>query len=204
MPTQHKNVDARSARIDRLVKQQRRQNANSAMQRGLPWRPGDVSPPRTTPEDGDIVVRKEKREATVVYVLHTAPGADQYLLRTHEEAIAQALASATRQHVRAWLTDEGYDFVLLEDFRIGAGRDDIFISAEDLRRLQVSEGTAVRLRSASGIFRGRLKLAPIKPGNLEVHWPEGNTLLSGSAIDPDSMEPDFNAFVTIDRAEAGC
>ena len=85
----------------------------------------------------------------------------------------------------------------------GAGRDEIFISAEDLRRLQLREGTPVRLRSASGIFRGRLKLAPIKPGNLEVHWPEGNTLLSGSAIDPDSMEPDFNAFVTIDGAEAG-
>ena len=85
----------------------------------------------------------------------------------------------------------------------GAGRDDIFISAQDLTRLQLGEGTTVRLRSASGTFRGRLKQAPIKPGNLEVHWPEGNTLLSGSSIDPDSMEPDFNATVTIDSGEAG-
>ena len=58
------------------------------------------------------------------------------------------------------------------------------------------------LRSANGTFGGRLKQAPIKPGNLEVHWPEGNALLSGSSIDPDSMEPDFNAVVTIDSAEA--
>jgi hypothetical protein len=36
------------------------------------------------------------------------------------------------------------------------------------------------------------------PGNLEVHWPEGNALLSASAIDPDSMEPDYNAVVTIE------
>jgi hypothetical protein len=71
---------------------------------------------RTTPEDGDIVVREEKRGGTLVYVLHTAPGADQYEFRRREEGIAQAVALAKREHVRAWLTDEGYDFVLLEDF----------------------------------------------------------------------------------------
>jgi hypothetical protein len=56
----------------------------------------------------------------------------------------------------------------------------------------------VRLTSADGIFEGTLRQAPIKPGNLEVHWPEGNTLLSGTAIDPDSMEPDYNAVVTLE------
>ncbi len=73
---------------------------------------------RTTPEDGDIVVREEKREGRLVYVLHTAPGADQYLLRSGEEAVAQAVTFAKREGVRAWLTDAGYDFVLLEDFRV--------------------------------------------------------------------------------------
>jgi hypothetical protein len=30
------------------------------------------------------------------------------------------------------------------------------------------------------------------------HWPEGTTtLLSASALDPDSMEPDYNAAVTL-------
>jgi hypothetical protein len=56
----------------------------------------------------------------------------------------------------------------------------------------------VVLTSTSGSFRGTLKAAPIKPGNLEVHWPEANTLLSASAIDPDSMEPDYNATVTLE------
>ena len=72
---------------------------------------------RLAPEDGDIVVREEQREGVLIYVLHTAPGADQYLLRTREEAVAQAVTFARREQVRAWLTDEGYDFVLLEDFR---------------------------------------------------------------------------------------
>jgi predicted molibdopterin-dependent oxidoreductase YjgC len=80
----------------------------------------------------------------------------------------------------------------------GAKRDDVFISPDDLGRLQLQEGTFVELRSGSGVFRGRLKAMPITPGNLEVHWPEGNTLLSASAIDPDSMEPDFNAAVTLE------
>jgi hypothetical protein len=80
----------------------------------------------------------------------------------------------------------------------GARRDDVLISAEDLARLALAEGAAVQLRSADGTFRGRLKRAPILSGNLEVHWPEGTTLLSASRIDPDSLEPDYNAVVTLE------
>jgi predicted molibdopterin-dependent oxidoreductase YjgC len=82
----------------------------------------------------------------------------------------------------------------------GADRDDILISAADLALLRLPDGAVVRLRSADGLFRGRLKLAPIKPGNLEVHWPEGNVLLS-RAMDLESMEPDYNASVTIEAAD---
>jgi molybdopterin-dependent oxidoreductase alpha subunit len=78
----------------------------------------------------------------------------------------------------------------------GAARDDILISAADLARLGLGDGARVRLQSANGVFAGRLKQAGVKPGNLEVHWPEGNVLL-GEAFDPDSMEPDYNAVVRI-------
>ena len=115
MPTTRDDDEERSARIDRLVEQPRTQNANSDMRRDVPSREGDVMPARTTPEDGDIVVRKEQREGTLVYALHTAPGADQYLLRNRDEAVAQALAFAKRQHVRAWCADD--EFVLLGTFR---------------------------------------------------------------------------------------
>jgi len=82
----------------------------------------------------------------------------------------------------------------------GARRDDIFISAEDLARLQLADGALVTLRSERGSFTGRVKLARIKPGNLEVHWPEGSILLDGDRVDPDSLEPDYNAEVTIEKA----
>jgi hypothetical protein len=74
-------------------------------------RPRDVT--RTTPEDGDVIVRRERRDGTLVYVLCTAPGAHPHVLRTRKEAVAQALAFAERHRMSAWLTDEGHDFVLL-------------------------------------------------------------------------------------------
>ena len=80
----------------------------------------------------------------------------------------------------------------------GADRDAVLISPEDLARLGLREQQPVRLRSADGVYAARLHTSRIKPGNLEVHWPEGNVLLSGSAIDPDSMEPDYNAVVTLE------
>ena len=81
----------------------------------------------------------------------------------------------------------------------GARRDEVLISADDIRSLLLEDGAAVVLTSPNGTFRGRLKAAPIRSGNLEVHWPEANTLLSATAIDPDSMEPDYNAAVTVAR-----
>ena len=81
----------------------------------------------------------------------------------------------------------------------GAHRDDILISSEDLDRLRLREGDRVTLRARAGSFTGRLRAAPVRPGNLEVHWPEGNVLLT-RAVDCASMEPDYNAVVTLDEA----
>ena len=119
------------------------QNAPSEMRRGGRSLEGAVMPTRTTPDDGDIVVRRERRDGTLVYVLHTAPGADQSLLRTREEAVSQALASAKREHVRTWLTtDESYDFV-----RLGAGEGHRHTTLERLRA-EFMEMPGLRLRAA--------------------------------------------------------
>lgn len=81
----------------------------------------------------------------------------------------------------------------------GARREDVLMSEQDARSLSLSEEDPIRLVSEHGQFRGRVKLAPIKPGNLEVHWPEGMGLLSGQAIDPESLEPDYNASVRVEK-----
>jgi hypothetical protein len=33
-----------------------------------------------------------------------------------------------------------------------------------------------------------------------VHWPEGSVLLAGDRLDPESLAPDYNAVVTVERA----
>jgi molybdopterin-dependent oxidoreductase alpha subunit len=81
----------------------------------------------------------------------------------------------------------------------GAGRSAVLMSAEDADRLGVADGAAIRLRSEHGSYDGHVFRAPIVPGNLEVHWPEGNVLL-GPAVDPESLEPDYNALVSVQVA----
>ena len=79
----------------------------------------------------------------------------------------------------------------------GAARDDIFICEADIGRLGLRDGDTVQLAPVDGMFRGRLRSARMTPGNLAVHWPQGNVLLPGSTLDPESMEPDYNATVRL-------
>jgi len=75
----------------------------------------------------------------------------------------------------------------------GARREDILISTEDAARLGLQEGQPVLLKNEIGEFRGRVKLAPILSGNLQVHWPEGNVLIARGITDPECGIPDYNA-----------
>jgi molybdopterin-dependent oxidoreductase alpha subunit len=83
----------------------------------------------------------------------------------------------------------------------GASRHDVFISQEDAERLGIQNGEPIRLISTVGSYAGRAKIEPIKPGNLEVHWPEANCLLSHEEIDVSSGEPDYNAIVAVAKME---
>jgi len=83
----------------------------------------------------------------------------------------------------------------------GASRNDILISQEDAIRLGIKNGESIRLLSRVGSYSGRAKIDQIKQGNLEVHWPEGNCLLSDEEIDVSSGEPDYNAIVTVAKID---
>jgi molybdopterin-dependent oxidoreductase alpha subunit len=81
----------------------------------------------------------------------------------------------------------------------GALREDVLMSAEDAARLGTPAGARIRLVSRSGSFEGRVRIDEIKPGNLAVHWPEGNVLLSREEIDQASHEPDYNASCRVEK-----
>jgi predicted molibdopterin-dependent oxidoreductase YjgC len=82
----------------------------------------------------------------------------------------------------------------------GATRDALFISADDARVLGVFDGQAVVVRAESGAtLRARTHVAPIRPGNVQMFWPEGNALIAAGRRDPVSGVPDYNAVVEISR-----
>jgi hypothetical protein len=66
--------------------------------------------------------------------------------------------------------------------------------------LGAGEGARVRLTSATGSFDGRIKVVRLPTRSLQVHWPEGNVLISGGHdhLEPRSKVPDYNAIVTIE------
>ena len=65
------------------------------------------------------------------------------------------------------------------------------------RRLGLSDGAAVLVRSEHGHIRGHLKVGGVRPGNVQVFWPEGNPLLPPRIRDGASGVPDYNAVVEI-------
>ncbi|HEX4866881.1 MAG TPA: FdhF/YdeP family oxidoreductase [Acidimicrobiales bacterium] len=82
----------------------------------------------------------------------------------------------------------------------GAGRDAVYIDEADAATLGAEEGDRVRLTSEAGSFEGRLKVVRLPARTLQVHWPEGNVLISGAPSDrePASKVPDYNAVVLLD------
>jgi molybdopterin-dependent oxidoreductase alpha subunit len=79
----------------------------------------------------------------------------------------------------------------------GAKRDDVLMSAVDAAGQGLSDGDPILLHSATGEMHGCVKIAAIKPRNLQVHWPEGNRLLPRDVYDSESGVPDYNTLVQV-------
>ncbi len=86
----------------------------------------------------------------------------------------------------------------------GAPRSAILISPEDAQRLGLRQGDKVKLRSEAGELVGTCYLAPLRPGNLQVFWPEGNVLIPKGEYDPLCKVPDYNTLVTIEILKPEC
>jgi predicted molibdopterin-dependent oxidoreductase YjgC len=83
----------------------------------------------------------------------------------------------------------------------GARRDDVLMNEADALKLGLQEGDAIIVRSEVGALRGHCRIAPIAPGNVQVHWPEGNALIKRGVRDPECGIPDYNATVEIERVD---
>jgi predicted molibdopterin-dependent oxidoreductase YjgC len=81
----------------------------------------------------------------------------------------------------------------------GAARDAVLMSLDDAASLRLTHGDRIRLTNGHGSYDGRVHVAALAPGNLQVHWPEGNVLLSRDRRDTGSFCPDYNATVRVER-----
>jgi anaerobic selenocysteine-containing dehydrogenase len=88
-----------------------------------------------------------------------------------------------------------------KDAITGARREAVLMSPTDIEKLGLRAGDRVRLKNDRGEFLGVIFTAPIKPGNLQIHWPEGNGLLDRDRRSPEVGIPDYNAVVQLEKLE---
>ena len=81
----------------------------------------------------------------------------------------------------------------------GATRDAVFMNPDDAATLHLANGDRIVLTSGHGRFAGRVHLAPIARGNLQVHWPESSAIIPRGGIDPIGGVPNYNAVVRVER-----
>ncbi|MDJ0692392.1 MAG: FdhF/YdeP family oxidoreductase [Xenococcaceae cyanobacterium MO_188.B32] len=80
----------------------------------------------------------------------------------------------------------------------GAIRAAVLMNKNDAEKLGLDRGDRVILKNDLGEYRGKVYTAPIKPGNLQIHWPEGNILLDKSKRSAEGV-PDYNALVKLEK-----
>ena len=83
----------------------------------------------------------------------------------------------------------------------GAARDAVFMNPDDAAELHLAANDRITLVNDLGKYPGRVFMAPIARGNLQVFWPEGNVIIRRGLVDAIGGVPDYNAQVRIDKQE---
>lgn len=81
----------------------------------------------------------------------------------------------------------------------GADRDAIFMAGDDAGALHVKHGDRIALTNELGRYEGRVFIADLAPGNLQVMWPEGNVIIRRGVVDKGGGVPDYNARVRVEK-----
>jgi molybdopterin-dependent oxidoreductase alpha subunit len=79
----------------------------------------------------------------------------------------------------------------------GAARDALFMAESDAEQRGLGPGARVLVRSRHGEMHAHVHVAPIRPGNVQVFFPEGNVLVPSGRRDEPSGVPDYNTTVEV-------
>ncbi|TDF95780.1 FdhF/YdeP family oxidoreductase [Paenibacillus piri] len=83
----------------------------------------------------------------------------------------------------------------------GADRYDVLINPADAQALGLKAGDAVVVYNQYGMLHGRAKPVAVQNGNIEVHWPEGNSLIPKGVYEPKAGIPEYNTAAIVEKAE---
>src|SRR5690606_13749369 len=84
----------------------------------------------------------------------------------------------------------------------GFTREAILMGAADTARLGFKDGERVRLSNDRGVYEGRVAVAALAAGTVQVYFPEGNVLLDPAARSPKAQVPAYKSgVVRVERAE---
>lgn len=83
----------------------------------------------------------------------------------------------------------------------GLSREAVLMNASDGQQEGLAEGDEIVLVSDHGRLSGRVSIAALAPGNLQVHWPEAQVLIDRTRRSPEAGIPDYNAVVKVERAD---
>ena len=81
----------------------------------------------------------------------------------------------------------------------GAPRDAVLMNGDDAASLHLIHGDRIALVNDIGRYEGRVFLAPLARGNLQIHWPEGNIIIRRGVTDPTAGVPAYKASVTVEK-----
>jgi anaerobic selenocysteine-containing dehydrogenase len=81
----------------------------------------------------------------------------------------------------------------------GAPRDAVLMNPDDASNLHLIQNDHIVLTNDHGRYEGRVFLAPIARGNLQIHWPEGNVIIRRGVIEPSGGVPDYNAKAKVEK-----
>jgi molybdopterin-dependent oxidoreductase alpha subunit len=86
-----------------------------------------------------------------------------------------------------------------KDSLTGAVREAVLMNEEDAAFLNLQNNQPITLKNNLGEMTGRVCIAPVHKGSLQVHWPEGNVLLDPACRAPAAGVPDYNAWVKVEK-----
>jgi molybdopterin-dependent oxidoreductase alpha subunit len=152
--------------------------------------------------DGKFATADGKAHFRVVELpRQTVPGSELGVSSCAVDASTRNPKPQTRNFIVSTRRGKQFNTLIYDEIDplTGAARDAIFISPDDAASLHLKGNDRIALVNDLGRYEGRVFLAPIARGNLQVHWPESNHLIRRGALDTLGGVPDYNAEVRVEK-----